>query len=89
MNVSTEVSELNVPLPPLPPGFECFVWPKAKAKQINTHGSRRRAHHFFLPHQVFFFSKKNLKKNYKIIKKNKFKFYFFLFFYFWNIKNPV
>ena len=30
-----------------------------KAKQINTRGSRRRAHHFFLPHQLFFFQKKN------------------------------
>ena len=29
MDVSTEVSELNIPLPPPPPGFECFVWPKA------------------------------------------------------------
>ena len=26
----------------------------AKAKKNNTHGSRRRAHHFFLPHQQIF-----------------------------------
>ena len=31
---------------------------ETKAKQINTRGSRRRAHHFFLPHQLFFFLKK-------------------------------
>ena len=29
MDVSTKVSELNVPLPPPPPGFESFVWLKA------------------------------------------------------------
>ena len=45
-----------------------------KAKQINTHGSRRRAHHFSSPHQqnkkkikikkniLFFFQNQNLKK---------------------------
>ena len=50
-------------------------------QKINSHGSRRRAHHFFLAHQLFF-QKNNLKKN------KKFKFYFFKF-NFLNIMNPV
>ena len=29
MDVSTEVSDTNVPVLPPPPGFECFSWPKA------------------------------------------------------------
>ena len=43
-----------------------------KAKKINTHGSRRRAHHFSRPHQLFFYLKKNSNKiiQKKIYKKN-------------------
>ena len=44
------------------------------AKNINTHGSRRRAHHLFRPHQLFFYFKKVFKKKYL-----KTKFNFFLF----------
>ena len=39
-----------------------------KAKTINTCGSRRRAHHFFRPHQLFLFKKKS-KKKFNFIKK--------------------
>ena len=54
-------------------------------QKINTHGSRRRAHHFSRPHQLFFLFKKKIQK--KNQKKNQF---FFskqkVFIY---IKNPV
>ena len=45
-----------------------------KAKQINTHGSRRRAHHFSRLHQLFFLFKKKIQKlNLTTNSKKKFK----------------
>ena len=55
---------------------------RGKANKINTPNSRRRAHYFFLPHQLLFFKKNNLKQ-FSFLNN-----YIFWNFFF-NIKNPV
>ena len=35
--------------------WHVIIYSLELGQKINTHGSRRRAHHFFLPHQLFFF----------------------------------
>ena len=37
MDVSTTVSQMNVPLLSPPPGFECFVWPEATGRPGDDH----------------------------------------------------